>query len=254
MFFFLSKILQFLISPVSWVFVLLLWGILSKNQKRKKRLIISSLLVFYIFSNSFIVDEVMRGYEERDLKYSEITETYDVVIVLGGFVTDDPTQELEGFHSSSDRLFHAIKLYKTGVAKKIMIVSGSGVITNQDEKEALVIENYLLKIGIPKADLLIESESKNTHENAVNTALILNEKYVDGKYLLVTSGFHMPRAIKCFEKAGLSTTPFSVDQQAGERKFLFDHLFIPDTYALVKWEILLHEWTGFITYKMAGYI
>ncbi len=234
--------------------MLLLWGILSKNQKRKKRLIISSLLVFYIFSNSFIVDEVMRGYEERDLKYSEITETYDVVIVLGGFVTDDPTQELEGFHSSSDRLFHAIKLYKTGVAKKIMIVSGSGVITNQDEKEALVIENYLLKIGIPKADLLIESESKNTHENAVNTALILNEKYVDGKYLLVTSGFHMPRAIKCFEKAGLSTTPFSVDQQAGERKFLFDHLFIPDTYALVKWEILLHEWTGFITYKMAGYI
>jgi len=254
MFFFLSKILQFLISPVSWVFLLLLWGILSKNPKRKKRLIISSLLVFYFFSNSFIVDEVMRAYEERDVKYSEITETYDVVIVLGGFVTDDPTQELEGFHSSSDRLFHAIKLYQTGVAKKIMVVSGSGVITKQEEKEALVIENYLLKIGIPKTDLLIESESKNTHENAVNTALMLNEKYLDGKYLLVTSGYHMPRAIRCFEKVGLTITPFSVDQQAGERKFLIDHLFIPDTYALVKWEILLHEWTGFIAYKMAGYI
>ncbi|PJA09039.1 MAG: hypothetical protein COX70_02545 [Flavobacteriales bacterium CG_4_10_14_0_2_um_filter_32_8] len=254
MFFFLSKILQFLISPVSWVFIILLWGILSKNPKRKKRLLITSLLVFYFFSNSFIVDEVFRRYEERDLKYSEITETYDVAIVLGGFVTDDPNQELEGFHSSSDRLFHALKLYKTGIAKKIMIVSGSGVITNQEEKEALVIKNYLLKIGIPKADLLVESESKNTHENAVNTALILNEKYIDGKYILVTSGFHMPRAKKCFEKAGLSITPFSVDQQAGERKFLIDHLFIPDTYALLKWEILLHEWTGFIAYKMAGYI
>ena len=254
MFFFLSKILQFLISPLSWVFIILLWGILSKNQKRKKKLLGTSLLIFYFFSNAFIVDEVFRSYEERDLKYSEITETYDVAIVLGGFVTDDPTQELEGFHSSSDRLFHAVKLYQTGVAKKIMVVSGSGVITNQEEKEAIVIENYLLKIGIPKADLIIESESKNTHENAVNTAKILNEKYIDGKYLLVTSGFHMPRAKRCFEKAGLTITPFSVDQQAGERKFLIDHLFIPDTYALLKWEILLHEWTGFVVYKMAGYI
>ena len=233
---------------------MLLFGILSKKPKRKKRYVIIAVCVFYFFSNDFIVDEFYRCYEERDQKYSQIDETYDVAIVLGGFTTDDPDQELEGFHGATDRLLHGLKLYATGKAKKLMISSGSGQIMNPDEKEALVLKGYLKKIGFPMEDLIIESESKNTRENAVNAAKILNEKYDNGKYLLITSGYHMPRAKRCFEKVGLDIIPFSVDQQAGPRKYLIDHLLIPDSYALFKWQALIHEWAGFISYKMAGYI
>ncbi len=254
MFFYLSKILQFLISPLIWIFVPLLWGVLSKNPKRKKRLLWTALILFYFFSNAFLTDEFVRLYEERDQTYSELTETYDVAIVLGGFSNYDESQELIQFHSATDRLMAGIKLYKTGRAKKLMIASGSGQITNPDEKEALFIENYLLKIGIPERDLIIESESKNTRENAINTAKILTKKYTNGNYILVTSALHMPRAKRCFKKVGLSVTPFSVDQQAGPRKYLFDHLFFPDIDSIRRWETLIKEWTGFIAYKMAGYI
>ena len=253
MFFYLSKILLFLLTPIVWIFLLLLWGMLTKKPLRKKRLLWASVILLYFFSNSFITDEFVRFYEERNQTYSELTETYDVAIVLGGFSNYDSEQELIQFHFSTDRLMAGIKLYKTGRAKKIMISSGSGKISAPDEKEALFIEDYLLKIGIPTKDIIIESESKNTHENAVESAKILNELYKDGNYLLVTSAIHMPRAKSCFKKAGLTVTPFSVDQQAGPRKYLLDHLFIPNVNGLVRWQQLIKEWVGFISYKLALY-
>jgi len=254
LFFILSKILLFLLDPIIWIFLLLIWGILPKNGIKKKKILWATVVVFYFFSNPFITDEFVRAYEERNQTYSELTEIYDVVIVLGGFSDYDDDQKQVQFHSSTDRLMAGIKLYKTGRAKKLMIVSGSGKLMNPDEKEALFIQDYLLSIGIPATDLIIESESKNTRENAVNTAKILNEKYLDGKYILVTSSIHMPRAKRCFKKVKLTVTPFSVDHQASSRKYIFDHLFIPDIDSLKRWKALIKEWTGFMVYKINRYI
>jgi uncharacterized SAM-binding protein YcdF (DUF218 family) len=253
MFFYLSKILFFLATPIIWIFGLFLWGMLTKKPIRKKRMLLTSIILFYFFSNAFITDEFVRAYEERDQTYTEITDTYDVAIVLGGFSNYDAQQELVQFHSATDRLMAGIKLYKTGKAKKIMVSSGSGQIMNPDEKEALYVKDFLLTIGIPENDLIIEGESKNTRENATFSAKILNETYTDGKYILVTSAMHMPRAKRCFKKAGIEVTPFSVDQQAGPRKYLLDHLFLPDVDSLVRWQKLIKEWIGFITYKIMGY-
>ena len=254
MFFILSKILTFLINPHVWIFTLLLWGILTKKTLRKKKILWSAVVVFYFFSNSFLANEFVRVYEERNQTYSELITNYDVAIVLGGFSSYDPSQELIQFHSATDRLMAGIKLYKTGKAKKLMIVSGSGSILKPDEKEALFVEKYLLEIGIPEEDLIIESESKNTRENALNSAEILTKKYTNGKYILITSATHMPRAKRCYKKAGLEVTPFSVDQQAGPRTYALDHLFIPNVHSIKSWQTLIKEWTGFITYKLLGYI
>lgn len=253
MFFYLSKILFFVTTPIVWIFGLLLWGILTKKPVRKKRLLWASVICLYFFSNAFITDEFVRAYEDRSTKYSDLKETYDVVIVLGGFSNHDAEQELVQFHSATDRLMAGIKLYKTGKAKKLMISSGSGQVMKPDEKEAIYIEKYLLEIGIPKEDLIIESESKNTRENAVMSAEILGRQYQNGNYILITSATHMPRAKRCFTKAGLEITPFSVDHQAGPRKYLLDHLFIPDADSLKRWQSLIKEWLGFIVYKIMGY-
>ncbi len=254
MFFIFSKVLLFLLSPLIWIFILLLWTLKTKDQVKKKKLLWLTVIVFCIFSNPFISDEFVRFYEERNSTYSELNNDYDVAIVLGGFSGYDATQEMLQFNSAADRLLAGLKLYKTGKAKKLMIVSGSGSILNPEEKEALFVKDYLIKIGIPSSDLIIESESKNTRENAVKTAEILNEHYPTGKFILLTTASHMPRAKRCFNKVGLKTTPFSVDQKAGPRKFVFDHLFIPSIESLRAWNILTKEWAGLISYKLAGYI
>ena len=254
MFFYLSKILLFLATPIVWIFGLLLWGILTKKPLRKKRLLWASLICLYFFSNAFITDEFIRAYEERNQPFNQITEQYDVAIVLGGFSNYDADLKMIQFHSASDRLLEGIRFYKTGKAKKIMIASGSGQIMRPDEKEALYVKEFLLSIGIPEKDLIIESESKNTRENAVFAKKILNKQYTNGKYLLITSAFHMPRAKRCFDKVGIITTPYSVDQQAGPRKYLLDHLLIPNVDSLRRWQTLIKEWLGLTTYWIMGYI
>ena len=55
---------------------------------------------------------------------------------------------------------------------------------------------------IAKADILIENDSRNTYENAVNSAKMLNTSYPNGRLLLVTSAFHMRRSLACFRKTG----------------------------------------------------
>lgn len=253
MFFIFSKILHFLISPITWVFILLLLSFFFRTPKKKKRFLLSAILVFYFFSNSFILEEAFRAYEERDQQFEAI-EQHDIAIVLGGFTTYDAESDLEQFHLSVDRFLHGLQLYKAGKVKKIMLVGGSGSIAKPDEKEGPILQEFLVKMGIPKSDIIVESASKNTRENAVNSIAIITKDYPNSSCVLVTSGYHMPRAKRCFEKLDFAVTPFSVDHYAGERKYLFDHLFIPNTFAMVKWDMLLHEWFGFLSYKMAGYV
>ena len=111
MFFILSKILLFILSPIIWIFSLLVWAFLTKNSVRKKKLLLTTLIAFYFFSNTFITDEFVRIYEERNQTYSELPNDFDVAIVLGGFSGYDEKQEMVQFHTATDRLMAGIQLY-----------------------------------------------------------------------------------------------------------------------------------------------
>jgi len=254
MFFLLSKILEFLIVPLVWVLVLLLFAIFHKNPKHRKAFLIIATVVFFFFTNNFIADEFMRAWELPVIPYKEVKTRYDVGIVLGGMLTYDKKIERIQFDRSSDRIFQAVKLYREGKIKKILIDGGSGSITEKDILEAPLLKQYLVELGLPDSAICIESHSRNTHENATFVKPILDSIAPHGSYLLITSASHMRRALRCFEKAGIPVIPFSTDKYSGPRKFLLDHMLIPDKWALLSWDVLLHEWIGCITYKIAGYI
>lgn len=253
MFFILSKILSFIIHPVTWIFVLLLFSLFPKKGKSKKWTIIT-LIVFYLFSNEFLFCEVMRAWEEPRKKIDSL-DNYDVVIVLGGMVSFDSDLERIQTNRAADRILQALLVYKKGKAKKLFISGGSGSLQFPDMKESLIIKNYLTQIGIPGQDIFIESESKNTYENAVYTRKELERLGLqNAKLLLVTSASHMYRSKKCFEKQGLIIDTYSADVVAGPRKFVFDHLFLPNGNTLNDWYNLLHEIIGVATYKIMGYL
>ncbi|HXB11679.1 MAG TPA: YdcF family protein, partial [Bacteroidia bacterium] len=254
MFFLFSKLLEFLIKPLVWVMVLFLIGAFTKDLVRRKRCLIAAFVVLFFFTNDFIIDEFMRAWEVPAVSISDVKGTYDVGIVLGGMTVYDPHLKRIQFDRASDRLFQALTLYHAGKIKKMLIDGGSGSITESDMLEAPFIKEYLLSIGIPDSVILIEPHSRNTRENATLAKPILDKIAPNGRYLLITSASHMRRAYGCFEKLNIKTDKFSTDRYAGPRKFIFDHLFIPDKYALLTWDVLLHEWIGCITYKISGYI
>lgn len=242
-----------MIHPVTWIFVLLLITVFVKKEKRKKWSIIT-LIVFYLFSNEFLFCEVMRAWEEPRKKLDSL-ENYDLAIVLGGMITFDSNLERMQAHKSIDRTLQALLLYKIGKVKKLFISGGSGSLQFPDMKESVILKNYLVQIGIPEQDILIESESKNTYENAVFSKKELEKLgLLNAKLLLITSASHMYRSKKCFEKQGLQVDTYSADVVAGPRKFVFDHLFLPNGNTLIDWYNLLHEIIGVITYKLMGYI
>ena len=112
----------------------------------------------------------------------------------------------------------------------------------------------LKSINIPDSAMIIENESKNTYENAVFTKKILDSLKINGNFLLVTSGYHMRRSMAVFKKAGYKNlTPYVTNRVSGIRRFSFDHLLIPNQDALFTLQILIHEWLGYLVYKIRGY-
>lgn len=255
MFFFLSKVLTFLSSPMVWFFALFIWALRTKDERIKKRLFISATIIIYICCNSFFVDELARAWEPVTDDIYMTTEKYDMAIVLGGIGRIDERQHRLDFMTAGDRLFQTLELYHRGRIKQIMFTGGSGSIRYPDHKEGAYVKKYLHTIHIPDSAVIIENESKNTFENAVFSKKILDSLHFKGSLLLVTSAYHMPRALATFKKAGyINVTPYITNRMSGPRRFDWDFCLIPNAEAMTNLNMLIHEWIGYIAYKIKGYL
>lgn len=254
MFFILSKVLYFLIVPLNWIVGLLLYAVFGKNIKWKKRCrnLAVGLLIF--FSNHFIFNLVINAWES-DVKPVASLETYDIGIVLGGYSNFEIyPRDRYNFSKRANRLTQAIELYKKGVFKKMLLTGGSGSILLNERSEAAEVEAYLLTMGVKKEDIILEPDSRNTHENAVFTKAILDQSYPDASCLLITSGFHMRRSKGCFKKEQVAFTAFSTDVIAERVRFTPNSIFFPNRDGLWRWEMLMKEWVGCVFYWLKGYI
>lgn len=242
-------------SPFLWILVLLIFALISRKIRRQKRLVFISLILLYFFSNSFIVMETIRLWEVPVTKTGDVENHYDVGIVLGGgMISYDEEKDRRTYRNNIDRLLQATELYKSGHINKLMLSGGSGNIVFRDMLESSMLKEFLLNIGIPEHDIIIDSLSENTHENAVFSAAILRKEFPNGKFLLFTSAIHMRRAMACFANEGVQTHPYGTNAYAGPRRYHFTHLFMPSLINFVLWDKLIHESLGYVTYWTMGYI
>jgi uncharacterized SAM-binding protein YcdF (DUF218 family) len=184
----------------------------------------------------------------------EKLQQYDAAILLTGMSTYDIKNKRLEFNDRTDRLLQTIKLYKNKKINKIVLCGGPATISGNDKLEADELKQFMLKLGIPAEDLIVESISRNTHENAVNIQPILENTFPNGKFLLVSSAWHLRRAAGCFEKQGIKVIPYSTDRYSGPVKYELDYFFLPSSATLFNWEKLLHEWVGIVVYKIFGYV
>ena len=234
---------------------LVLTGWLVKNTRCKKRFFITAFSIIIIFSNPFIANEVLKQWEVQPVEANHFKKPFDVGILLGGSLRYFDQQFQRPVYSQSvDRLLQTIALYKSGMIKKILLSGGSGSISRPDEKESEIILNVLKQIGIPKEDIIMENISRNTYENAIQSASLLKQDYPNGSFLLITSSFHMRRSRACFLKTGLKFDIYPVDPRAMYHGYTPENAIIPHAGALLAWDALLHEWVGMITYKIMGYV
>lgn len=247
-FFIISKILAFALKPLLWIVFFLLWGIFRKN---KKPLLIALALILF-FGNNFIINSILLKWE-YPINENQIEFPIETAIVLGGFSSYNEKEDRIEFQAAADRLVQAIRLYQEGKINRILISGGTGSLVDK-QLEADYSAAFLKRLQIDSSCIYVENRSKNTYQNLVFSKQLLEENQLEGPYLLITSASHMRRAIAIAKKQNIEVIPFPVDYYSGETKFYFDHLFIPDNDALLKWDILLHEWFGFLAYKFSGYV
>lgn len=251
MFFLLSKTLYFLVKPFTWIVGAFLLSFLVKRHRRQFFWIGFGLLLF--FSNPFLSNAVMRAWEVPPEPIATLP-VHRVGIVLGGITTDKEPRDRVHVTGSSDRVLHAVQLYRQQKIKKILLSGGSGKLLKDQTPEAELLKQLLLLSGIPPRDILTESESRNTRENALNSAKLLNDRFPDEEHLLITSAYHMRRAEACFQKAGLEVYPFATDFRSDAPKYTPDQLLLPSASAIEGWEVVVREWVGMVAYAVVGYI
>lgn len=252
MFHAISKILLFLSTPIFWIFMCLALGIFLKKKELAKKFLFSSLALLFLFSNAFLQDEIIRLWEPP-MSNINLSKKYDLAIVLGGFSANAPKAQQLNLYESGDRIWHGLELYQMGQVKKLLLSGGQGQLLDQSMGEAAYTRPHLINMGVKKKDLYIEPHSKNTRQNALESKRIIDSLGIAPPYLLITSAGHMPRSLACFKKIGLEVEPFCVDGMVGERKFYLDHLFLPRTDVLFRWNVVIHEWIGIVVYKVVGY-
>ncbi len=254
MFFVLSKLLGFLITPIFWVLAAMLYGIITRNQKRKKWMFIVSFALLLIFTNPFLGNLAVSKWELAYRPLTDLHGPYYYGIVLGGMSDWDEDNNRLTFGEGNDRLMQAMDLYHRGIIRKILISSGSGSVIYTEERESIYLKDYLLRNGFPAKDLLIEPDSRNTHENAMNTAALL--KPDSGVQVLITSSLHMRRADGCFKRAGVKVIDWPADQLTLPEYKAHDigNLIVPSSIVLRNWDKLFREMVGYAAYKVMGYL
>ena len=149
------------------------------------------------------------------------------------------------FTGSVDRIFAGIELIKENKAPYLILTRGK-VPWSQGKPEGEFLYDYAIKAGIDKQQIILTDNVQNTDQEAKAIKKIFNEKI---KIILVTSAFHMPRAIKVFEAAGIDAVPFPVDFQDSSQKFTLIN-FIPSASAFSQTSHFVREIQGRIYYEL----
>ncbi len=249
MFFILSKIVAFIADPLVFVTAFFILGLFVRTKYRRRRYLLISFVLLLFFSNGFIYQTAFNQWGVTPLK---LKKKYDYGILLGGMISLNSTEEDIKFGESSDRLLYTVKLYQDSVINKIIITGASGSLQSE-MIEAKFLKAYLVKIGIPETDIICETKSQNTYQNAAYTAELLSVNHKSTpSCLLITSDFHYRRAIACFKKNNLHVDPYLKNLK--QKTISIEEYIQPQSAYLYKWRILLHEIIGYYTYQAMGYI
>ena len=253
MFFFLSKTLDILLMPLTWVTGLILVFLLIRNKGKAIKLLYLALAILYLCSNYFIVNYLANLWEVQPKVFP--TTSYDLGIVLTG-VTDGAKTPKDRvyFMKGAERITTPLEMYKKGILRKILITGGSSTFHKNHRQSADVLKQFLIDHGVDDSDIIVENQALNTRENAAFTNKMLQKlKLEKASKLLITSAFHMRRSKACFQKEGISCDLYPVSYYGSNDQLTLAKFIIPDAHQLHICTKLIREIFGFCVYKIMGY-
>jgi uncharacterized SAM-binding protein YcdF (DUF218 family) len=253
--FLVSKIFWLLAQPLSLTFALMVAGftaMLAGYQRLGLAGIGLAGLVLFITLFTTTGSVLLQQLENRFSKPAALPEGLACIIVLGGAFENEVMASRGGieFNQAADRFIEALRVARLVPQARILVSGGDGSLSGDYQGDADAADIFFPTFGIPRDRLIREGASRTTFENAANTRTILAESGLSD-CLLITSAFHMPRAVGLFRKLDISVTPWPTDYRtSGKVRLGFD--FSQPALNAQLTTTAVREWIGLAAYAMTG--
>lgn len=242
MFFVFSKLLNFFTCPINWIIGLFILFFIFKRKQYRRLLLFFSIIVALIFTNGQLNTLAVRAWSKPYLYNSLNDSVYEFAIVLGGSTDYNPELNQVDYNEKGDRMTEAIRLYRLGRVKKLYLSGESAFNFENGKSNAMLFLHYMKELGVNPKDIILEQEARTTSENIRNLKALISHQR-NSSCLLITSGWHMRRALKGFSKSGLNIMPYSVDMPKPLDKGEW-YSYLPSWRAAIAWQELIHEIVG----------
>ncbi|HQY57445.1 MAG: YdcF family protein [Nitrospira sp.] len=263
MWFGVYKALKYLLYPFSWIVIAGLFTLLTacfpvspRRTTWVRRFALLTVLLLLLTATPLLSSLYIALLESQYPPFQPTsTSTFDAVVVLAGSVYQKgslrPIDEVAD--ASRQRTACGADLWQSNLAPRMLVTGGDATILRTGPRVSHEMKRWALRLGVPESAILVEDKSRTTYENAVQTKALLGS----GRILLVTSAYHLPRAVSLFEKQGFIVTPAAcgyesqhTPQQIWEQATLFD--LLPTAKALLVTTQAIEEVAGIIVYWLAG--
>ena len=255
-FFVASKLVGALLRPDTWIVLALALIVLAVFYSRRR-------LTLWVGSITLALLVALAIFPLGDLLLQPIERTYpaepslgqvDGIIVLGGG-EDARASAYWGqmqLNEGGERYTAALALARRFPQARVLFTGGSGALRDlagNQASEAEMAERFFREQGIARERLLLEGQSRNTAENA-RLSRELAAPAPDETWVLVTSAFHLPRAMRSFESAGWTgLVPWPVDYRTSA---FADGMGWNLTRNLLVLNTAIREQVGQIAYRLSG--
>jgi len=242
---YLHKLLPALLSPLMILFFILIFSIYIKNKWPP----VFAIIVLLIISNP-IIGNLATAYLEKDYPPVILTEIpkVDAIVVLSGMVNtiQGPNNTLKyEFNGAVDRIDAGVKLMKLHKAK-ILILTGGYLPWSLGMPEGEFLKEVAVSWGVDPSAIHLTKKVQNTDQEASAVSEIILKGQ---KIALITSAFHMPRAITVFASKNLQVIPVPVDHRSSAQKFQIMEL-LPDPGAVENITLFIKELIGRTYYSL----
>jgi uncharacterized SAM-binding protein YcdF (DUF218 family) len=260
MFFYIAKVLWFLLQPSTLIALLIGYGsilIWTGWARWGRRFVSVGAILLLVAGLSPLGNALILPLEDRFPRADlDAPPTPTGFIVLGG-AEDRLVGEARGapaLNEASERLVEAAMLARRFPEAKIAFSGGDAGIFYKSGSEAEGAQTLLEALGIARDRLILETKSRDTYENAAYLKDLFTRSGELGsgkRWVLITSAFHMPRAIGAFRQAGFAVEPWPVDYRTRGRADLtrpFDKV----SEGLRRVDAATREWAGLLAYWLRG--
>ncbi len=251
--FYASKLLSALTQPLAWVLLLLLVALFMFRRRPvgARRALTAALTVLLVVGWLPLPNVLLRQFENRTQVPGGSLQPYAGIVLLGGAIEPPHLTEGRGqisLNEAAERMTVPVALMRQYPHLELLFTGGESGLLVEGTSAATSAQRFFRSLGVGDQRVIYESAARTTYENAVLSAAMPG---VDKArpWLLVTSAWHMPRALATFRAAGWNVTPYPVDYLTGTRTRWSEYSLATGAR---RWQIALHEYFGWLAYWVAG--